>query len=66
MNRRRATGLEVARAIHRNESLRVAEPAELTHDEVCALFEDTKSDCPDPDYCRCNSVCFWNCRVVEA
>lgn len=39
MAKRPLTDLEVARAVHHNESLRAPEPLELSHDGVLALFE---------------------------
>jgi hypothetical protein len=41
---RRPTDLEVARAIHYNESLRTQEPRELEHDEVLRLFTDEPAE----------------------
>lgn len=38
------TDLEVARALTHNETLRVPEPQELSHDEVLGLFEDTQPE----------------------
>lgn len=46
--KRRPTDLEVARAIHHNESLRAPEPQELSHDEVVELFDDDGYPPPCP------------------
>ena len=44
MPRRRPTDLEVARAIHYNESLRQKEPEELSHEEVMNLFDEEEEN----------------------
>lgn len=53
--KRPPTDLEVARALHYNESLRAPEPAELEHSEILALFasdDDVNvSVVLDPDGC---------------